>query len=72
MANNSQTFTCETCNKVFDLREQLREHSIREHEGKKGGSVRGELTFTCETCNTTFTSQEDLKQHSIKEHEGRQ
>ena len=39
MANNSQTFTCETCNKVFDLREQLREHSIKEHEGKKGDSI---------------------------------
>jgi Zinc-finger of C2H2 type len=72
MANSCQTFTCETCNKTYGSREQLREHSIDEHEGKKGASNKGELTFTCETCNTTFTSQEDLKQHSIKEHEGRQ
>lgn len=71
MANNSQTFTeTETCNKVFDLREQLREHSIKEHESKEGDSIKEQLTFA--SCNTTFTSQEDLKQHSIKEHEGRQ
>jgi transcription elongation factor Elf1 len=69
MAGTDQTFTCETCNKVHDSREQLREHIIIEHEGN---SVEQELTFTCETCNTTFTSQEGLKQHSIKEHEGRQ
>lgn len=72
MANNSQTFTCETCNKIFNYREQLREHSIKEHEDKREESIKQELTFTCETCNTTFTSQENLKQHSIKEHEGRQ
>jgi hypothetical protein len=47
MVNNSQTFTCETCNKTYDSREQLKEHSINEHEGK--------LTFGCETCNATFT-----------------
>ena len=71
MANNSQTFTCETCNETFDSREQLREHSINEHEGKKEKSIKEELTFSCETCNATFTSREDLKQHSIKQHEGR-
>lgn len=68
----SQTFTCETCNKVYDSRQQLREHSISEHEGKRGVSTEEELTFSCETCNATFTLREDLKQHSIKEHEGRQ
>jgi Fe2+ or Zn2+ uptake regulation protein len=72
MANNSQTFTCETCNKVFDSRQELREYSINEHEGKKGISAQEELTFSCEICNTKFTSREDLKQHSITQHEGRQ
>lgn len=72
MANSSQTFTCETCNEVFDSRERLREHSINEHEGKSGASTKEELTFSCETCNATFTSREDLKQHSIQQHEGRQ
>jgi uncharacterized C2H2 Zn-finger protein len=71
MANNNQTFTCETCSKVYDSREQLKEHSIHEHEGKKGDSTKEELTFSCESCDTTFNSREDLKQHSIKEHEGR-
>jgi uncharacterized C2H2 Zn-finger protein len=72
MANSSQTFTCETCNKIFDSRERLKQHSINEHEGKKGASTKEELTFSCETCNATFTSREDLKQHSIKQHERRQ
>jgi uncharacterized C2H2 Zn-finger protein len=67
-----QTFTCETCNTVFDSREQLREHSIDKHESKKGTSTQDELTFSCETCNATFTSREDLRQHSIEQHEGRQ
>jgi hypothetical protein len=56
----------------IDSREQLKEHSINEHGGKKGVSIKSELTFSCETCNATFTSQEDLRQHSIKQHEGRQ
>jgi hypothetical protein len=72
MVNNSQTFTCETCNKTYDSREQLKEHSINEHEGKKETLDNEELTFGCETCNATFTLQEDLEQHEIKEHEGRQ
>jgi hypothetical protein len=46
MANNSQTFTCETCNKIFDSRQELGEHSINEHEGKKGISGQEELTFS--------------------------
>jgi 5-methylcytosine-specific restriction endonuclease McrA len=70
--SSSQTFTCEMCNTVFDSREQLREHSINKHEGKKRTSTRDELTFSCEACNTTFTSREDLRQHSIEQHEGRQ
>ena len=44
----------------IDSREQLKEHSINEHGGKKGVSIKSELTFSCETCNATFTSQEDL------------
>jgi uncharacterized C2H2 Zn-finger protein len=68
MASNGQTFTCETCNKVFRSRQELKEHSINGHEGKKGSPTQGELTFTCEACNNTFTSREDLKQHSIKQH----
>jgi uncharacterized CHY-type Zn-finger protein len=72
MVNSSrQTFTCETCNTVFDSREQLREHSIDKHEGKRT-STKDELTFSCETCNATFTSREYLRQHSIEQHEGRQ
>jgi hypothetical protein len=58
--------------KTYDSREQLREHSINEHEGKKKASANEELTFSCETCNATFTLREDLKKHSIIEHEGRQ
>lgn len=69
MANSSQTFTCETCNRRFDSREQLRGHSINEHEGNK--DTEDEITFSCETCNATFTSREVLRQHSIREHEGR-
>jgi Fe2+ or Zn2+ uptake regulation protein len=61
MTGNSHTFTCETCNNVFDLREQLREHSVNEHEGKKGSSTKEEMTFSCETCKETFTSREDLR-----------
>jgi hypothetical protein len=57
---------------MFDSRQELGEHSINEHEGKKGISGQEELTFSCEICNTKFTSREDLKQHSIKQHEGRQ
>jgi ribosomal protein L44E len=71
MANSSQTFTCETCNRRFESREQLREHSINEHEGEKEVSTKDELTFSCETCKAAFTSRESLRQHSIKEHEGR-
>ena len=70
--SSRQTFTCETCDTVFNSREQLREHSIDKHEGKKGASTQDELTFSCETCNATFTSREGLRQHSIEQHEGRQ
>ncbi len=35
MTNSNQTFSCETCNAVFNSREDLRQHSIEEHEGKR-------------------------------------
>jgi hypothetical protein len=70
MVNSGQTFTYEMCNTVFDSREQLREHSMNTHEGRKRTST-GELTFSCQTCNATFTSREDLRQHNIEKHEGR-
>jgi hypothetical protein len=46
--------------RAFNFREQLREHSIKEHEGKRGDSTREELTFACESCNITFTLQKIL------------
>ena len=57
----------------FNSRDELRQHSIKEHEDKTTtttttvGST--ELTFRCETCNTVFNSREELRQHSIKEYE---
>ena len=74
MANSNQTFSCETCNSTFNSRDELKQHSIKEHEDKTTtpttvGST--ELTFRCETCNVVFNSREDLRQHSIEEHEGK-
>jgi uncharacterized C2H2 Zn-finger protein len=71
MANSNQTFSCETCNSTFNSRDELRQHSIKEHEDKTTTTTVGstELTFRCETCNTVFNSREELRQHSIKEYE---
>ena len=70
MANSNQTFSCETCNSTFNSRDELKQHSIKEHEDKITTTVGStELTFRCETCNAVFNSREDLRQHSIKEHE---
>ena len=72
MANSNQTFSCETCNSTFNSRDELRQHSIKEHEDKTTTTVGGtELTFRCETCNAIFNSREELRQHSIEEHEGK-
>ena len=72
MANNSQTFSCETCNSPFNSRDELKQHSIKEHEDTTTTTVGStELTFRCETCNAVFNSREDLRQHSIEEHEGK-
>ena len=35
MANSNQTFSCETCNSTFNSRDELKQHSIKEHEGKR-------------------------------------
>jgi uncharacterized C2H2 Zn-finger protein len=71
MANNNQTFSCETCNSTFNSRDELKQHSIKEHEDKTTTVDSTELTFRCETCNAVFNSREDLRQHSIEEHEGK-
>jgi uncharacterized C2H2 Zn-finger protein len=74
MANSNQTFSCETCNSTFNSRDELKQHSINEHEGKTATnttSTNAELTFSCETCNVVFNSREELRQHSIKDHEGK-
>ena len=73
MANNNQTFSCETCNSTFNSRDELKQHSIKEHEDKTTTTTVGstELTFRCETCNAVSNSREALRQHSIKEHEGK-
>jgi uncharacterized C2H2 Zn-finger protein len=72
MANSNQTFSCETCNSTFNSRDELKQHSIKEHEGKTTTTVGStELTFRCETCNAVFNSREELRQHSIEEHEGK-
>ena len=69
MANSNQTFSCETCNSTFNSRDELRQHSIKEHEDKITTVDNTELTFRCETCNAVFNSREELRQHSIKEYE---
>ena len=69
MANSNQTFSCETCNSTFNSRDELKQHSIKEHEDKTTNVGSTELTFRCETCNTVFNSREELRQHGIKEHE---
>ncbi len=71
MANSNQTFSCETCNSTFNSRDELKQHSIKEHEDKTTTTTVGstELTFRCETCNAVFNSREELRQHSIKEYE---
>ena len=71
MANINQTFSCETCNTTFNSREDLRDHTIKQHETKTSGT-NTQMTFHCESCNASFNSREDLRQHSIKEHERRQ
>ena len=72
MANSNQTFSCETCNSTFNSRDELKQHSIKEHEDKTTTIVGStELTFRCETCNAVFNSREHLRQHSIEEHEGK-
>jgi uncharacterized C2H2 Zn-finger protein len=72
MANSNQTFSCETCNSTFNSRDELKQHSIKEHEDKTTSTIGStELTFRCETCNAVFNSREELRQHSIKEHEGK-
>jgi uncharacterized C2H2 Zn-finger protein len=71
MANSNQTFSCETCNSTFNSRDELKQHSIKEHEDKTTNVGGNELTFRCETCNAVFNSREDLRQHSIEEHEGK-
>jgi uncharacterized C2H2 Zn-finger protein len=69
MANSNQTFSCETCNSTFNSRDELKHHSIKEHEDKITTVSNTELTFRCETCNAVFNSREELRQHSIKEYE---
>jgi uncharacterized C2H2 Zn-finger protein len=69
MATTNQTFSCETCNSTFNSRDELRQHSIKEHEDKITTVGNTEPTFRCETCNTVFNSREELRQHSIKEYE---
>ena len=72
MTNSNQTFSCETCNSTFNTHDELKQHSIKEHEDKITTTVSStELTFRCETCNAVFNSREDLRQHSIEEHEGK-
>ena len=72
MTNSNQTFSCETCNSTFNSRDELKQHSIKQHEDKITTTVSStELTFRCETCNAVFNSREDLRQHSIEEHEGK-
>ena len=70
MANSNHTFSCETCNSTFNSRDELKQHSIKEHEDKTtttNTSINTEVTFRCETCNAVFNSREELRQHSIKE-----
>ena len=69
MANSNQTFSCETCNSTFNSRDELKQHSIKEHEYTTTNVGSTGLTFRCETCNAVFNSHEELRQHSIKEHE---
>jgi uncharacterized C2H2 Zn-finger protein len=74
MASSNQTFSCETCNSTFNSRDELKKHSIKEHEDRATNTAIGtnsELTFKCETCNAVFSLREELRQHSIKEHEGK-
>ena len=53
----------------FNSRDELKQHSIKEHEDKTTTVGNTELAFRCETCNTVFNSREELRQHSIKEYE---
>ena len=69
MANSNQTFSCETCNSTFNSRDELKQHSSKEHEDNTTNVGSSGLTFRCETCNAVFNSREELRQHSIKEHE---
>ena len=72
MANSNQIFSCETCNSTFNSHDELKQHSIKEHEDKTGTTIGStELTFRCETCNAVFNSHEDLRQLCIEEHEGK-
>ena len=70
MTNSNQTFSCESCNTTFNSRDELKDHSINEHE-HKSNNTNSELTFSCESCNQSFHSQEELRKHSINEHEGK-
>jgi hypothetical protein len=69
MANSNQTFSCVTCNSILNSCDELRQHSIKEHEGKTTIVGSTELTFRCETCNAVFDSREELRHHRIKEYE---
>jgi uncharacterized C2H2 Zn-finger protein len=74
MASSNQTLSCETCNSTFNSRDELKQHSMKEHEGKATNTTimtNSEPTFMCEMCDAIFNSLEELRQHSIKDHESK-
>ena len=56
-AEGSGIFTCEACDKVFSVSEELDQH-FRESHG-------GDIVYRCDirTCNTILRSKEELKDH---------
>ncbi|XP_011883064.1 PREDICTED: zinc finger protein 271-like [Vollenhovia emeryi] len=52
--SSKATYTCEKCNKQFDLKQEYELHMRVAHEQQK---------FSCSNCNKSFANQSDLKTH---------
>ena len=56
--NQELQFSCDWCEKSFQLRGQLFKHITQEHAEKAGQSI-----FRCKQCEKTFLHRSHLKEH---------